>query len=110
MDLNKNNKQLFTVSIIVGVLLLVLSGFLGYTIGNANVKTQTIEKEIEVPIEVTPDSCLEYIDLSEKVFSYLGQSIGAIADGDYDRSQQYIDKINMIKPDMLAAKEECRKS
>lgn len=112
MDLNTKNKQLWIISVVIGVLLLVVSGFIGYTVGNANVKVQTIEKEIEVPVEVevTPNSCLEYIDLSEKAFSYLGLSIQAVVKNDYIESQKYIDEINEIKPIMLAAKEECRKS
>jgi len=70
------------------------------------VVTETVTETVEV--ETTPDSCIEYIDLSEIAFTYAAEAMGAVQDMDVAAMSAANDGLNGISDQMLAAKEECR--
>lgn len=67
---------------------------------------QVQEKIVEK--EVTPESCLEALDLNEDAFSGLSDSMGHVLDGNYTAANRSTEKIKALVPKANAAKADCR--
>lgn len=86
--------------------------------GPERVVTKTVEKQVEV----TPQACLRYIDLSTEAFGYAGESLGYSSDAIGAAAQYDIagieaatakmavlsPKLDTLFPKISAARTECR--
>lgn len=85
----------------------LIGGLVGSALNPAPAPVVQVQEKI-VEKEVTPESCLEALEINEDAFSYLSESMGHIMDGDYTAAARSTDKVTALVPKVNAAKAECR--
>lgn len=69
---------------------------------------EVVTEEVQVEIEVVPQACIDYIDVSEYAFTLAGMAVKAAADLDSDTLEQINAEFDVITPEMLDTKAACR--
>ena len=66
--------------------------------------------ETKVPVKYTPVECVRYIELSERIFGYAGEAMGAATTFDAAGVDEQTQNIKKITAETNAAKAACRAS